>query len=444
MDEEALQWTRGEVWARAFPDAPPGELERFRVANIDKPLEAKRIYDWYRGWRRAEGSAARVAASAARVPNFHFVTVGGRTPLGDKILLVEGARFDPSVDPAAYVALICLRMDEAFRANDDGKVVVLIDCRGGARWPNPPARKIVPLLRRIASVVPNVYPERLRNILVYPLVPWIGRLARGSMRMLDRVTRDKVVLMDGLEGHYAPAPEALRDHVTHDLVPPHAADRHAVLRGGAPCIDIVVAEGPVAPTEAECAPPPPELDDRSPRKRPSRSASSSSPVAAMAKAASSLARRKSWHPRRWTGRSRSKDGAADPADALDDEPFRPTEPLRPRPEAGRSPPRKKESRRTVAWHDDDDYLVALSRVDSPPESPDLDQKEEPPAPTLTSVFAGFVEALNAALAADDRDRVDTEVLDDDERWREAVLATPPNAPLPPPPPRETTPDTPRR
>ena len=34
-----------------------------------------------------------------------------------------------------------LRMDEAFRANDDGKVVVLIDCRGGARWPNPPARK---------------------------------------------------------------------------------------------------------------------------------------------------------------------------------------------------------------------------------------------------------------------------------------------------------------
>ena len=110
MDEEALQWTRGEVWARAFPDAPPGELERFRVANIDKPLEAKRIYDWYRGWRRAEGSAARVAASAARVPNFHFVTVGGRTPLGDKILLVEGARFDPSVDPAAYVALICLRM----------------------------------------------------------------------------------------------------------------------------------------------------------------------------------------------------------------------------------------------------------------------------------------------------------------------------------------------
>ena len=47
----------------------------------------------------------------------------------------------------------------------------------------------------------------------------------------------------------------------------------------------------------------------------------------------------------------------------------------------RSPPRKKESRRTVAWHDDDDYLVALSRVDSPPESPDLDQKEEPPAPT---------------------------------------------------------------
>ena len=110
MDEEALQWTRGEVWARAFPDAPPGELERFRVANIDKPLEAKRIYDWYRGWRRAEGSAARVAASAARVPNFHFVTVGGRTPLGDKILLVEGARFDPSVDPAAYVALICLRI----------------------------------------------------------------------------------------------------------------------------------------------------------------------------------------------------------------------------------------------------------------------------------------------------------------------------------------------
>ena len=102
--------------------------------------------------------------------------------------MVEGARYDASTDPMAYVALLCLRMDEVLRVDDSSRVVVMIDCRGGGDWPNPSARKLVPLMRLTANLIPNVYPERLRNILVYPLAPWIGRLARGSMAMLDKLS----------------------------------------------------------------------------------------------------------------------------------------------------------------------------------------------------------------------------------------------------------------
>jgi len=127
---------------------------------------------------------------------------------------VEGARYDPAVDPACYVALVVEKMDAALGADDDSRVVILVDCRGGDGWPNPTARRLLPLLKHTAAIIPNVYPERLRNVLVYPLAPWIGRIARGFVAMLDVATRDRVVLVDGKDGDAAPAPQALSAHVT--------------------------------------------------------------------------------------------------------------------------------------------------------------------------------------------------------------------------------------
>jgi hypothetical protein len=85
-------------------------------------------------------------------------------------------------------------------------------------------------MRAACDVIPKVYPERLRKVIVYNLptiVTWILHLV---LRLVDKVTRDKIVLFNGSDGKTAPCPEDLKKHVQHlGVVPDHARFRHTSL-----------------------------------------------------------------------------------------------------------------------------------------------------------------------------------------------------------------------
>ena len=68
---------------------------------------------------------------------------------------------------------------------------MLVDCRREPGWPNPSARKLAPLLRQTAALVPNIYPGRFAKIILYPLPPLAARLARAAMRVLDARVREE-------------------------------------------------------------------------------------------------------------------------------------------------------------------------------------------------------------------------------------------------------------
>jgi len=229
----------------SFPGAEEVELERFAAARSSAE-EAKALYERYHRWRAGEGSPSSLEARASAVVDRGFVTAVAVSE-ERALVLVEGARYDLSIDADAYVALICSELDAVLSASSRRRLVVLLDVRGGKGWPNPPAWNLVPFVRKCNALIPNVYPERLETILVYPLPTFLRYIGNMVLALLDPVTRAKVVLLgaathedllgDDLTLKHCgactiPAPAAalraslggqhLLDHMPH-----HARNRHA-------------------------------------------------------------------------------------------------------------------------------------------------------------------------------------------------------------------------
>ena len=118
----------------------------------------------------------------------------------------------------------------------------------------------MPFLRACASIIPDVYPERLRKVVVYPLPGWAKTLIGLVKKLLDPVTRDKIVLLRGDDSRDAPCPAGLVKHVAHGQLPPHARARHAaLLPAAAPAAATAPPPAPPAPApRPEPAAPPPE------------------------------------------------------------------------------------------------------------------------------------------------------------------------------------------
>ncbi|KAH8066614.1 hypothetical protein JL722_1061 [Aureococcus anophagefferens] len=116
-----------QALTETYPDAPAAELRRFADARPDSQEDALALYAKYLAWREADGSAAALAEAAA--PLGGTISEGfaslARTA-GDRVLLVEGARYDSAFDHAAYVALLCSHMDAACAAADANRVIALV------------------------------------------------------------------------------------------------------------------------------------------------------------------------------------------------------------------------------------------------------------------------------------------------------------------------------
>ena len=231
------------ILRRHFPAAPRAELKRFADARPDGG--AVEFYRAYQRWRLDEGSnealqrrAAPLVVGGETSPS-RFIALGDRLATddgvgkrGDRVVLVEGARFDPAhISSSSYAAHVCRTLDAALASDDASQFVVLIDCRAGKGWPNHGATAFWPLIRELARTVPDCYPERLRCVVVYPLPRWARVSLATATYLLPSKTRQKVWAVAGDDSRRAPVPEEIREKAPLVLraVPAHAADRHGTV-----------------------------------------------------------------------------------------------------------------------------------------------------------------------------------------------------------------------
>ena len=231
------------ILRRHFPAAPRAELRRFADARPDGG--AVEFYRAYQRWRLGDGAAETLQRKAAPLvvggdssPS-RFIALGDRLATddgvgrrGDRVVLVEGARFDPAhISSSAYAAHVCRTLDAALASDDASQFVVLIDCRAGKGWPNHGATAFWPLIRELARTVPDCYPERLRCVVVYPLPRWARVSLATATYLLPAKTRQKVWAVAGDDSRRAPVPEEIREKapIVLNAVPAHAADRHGTV-----------------------------------------------------------------------------------------------------------------------------------------------------------------------------------------------------------------------
>lgn len=233
-----------------FPDEPENEVRRFARAR-DSFDESKKMYKQYRKWRRHQGRPELLVEASAKADP-RFLSTGGLDEDGDAVVLVEGARFQTGHNDA-YSALICARLDSVLPPVSLRRLVVLVDVRPGKGWPNHPPTRFVSFIKDVASLVSNMYPERLKTIVVYPL-PSVLTFVLSSciLAVLDKVTRDKVKILgygtqqqqldrsrdDKLQSPTSPSTPKkrrvvdpcpatdLNKLVSLDMLPVHARSRH--------------------------------------------------------------------------------------------------------------------------------------------------------------------------------------------------------------------------
>ena len=211
-----------------FPSAHPTEVARFAAARPAAD-EAVALYTNYRAWRDGDGAPAALEKAAAAVSGDgreKLITVGGRTAGGDRVVLFVGARYDTEVAVEAYAAYVCAKLDSLLAEDDAEKLFVLVDCRPQPGWRNPSVLGHIPLMRALATHVPNMYPERLRRIVVYPLPGWFTYMLGTITALLSADTRAKLCFLAGDEALGSPVPAELADHVTRAMLPEEAAPLH--------------------------------------------------------------------------------------------------------------------------------------------------------------------------------------------------------------------------
>merc|ERR1712241_389387 len=96
---------------------------------------------------------------------------------------------------------------------------VLVDVRLYEGAPNILAPNHVPYLQSLARILPKFYPERLKQLVVYPMPFYATPLWAVVSRFLDDATRKKILLLKGQVNIGAPCPADLGDIVDVDRLP---------------------------------------------------------------------------------------------------------------------------------------------------------------------------------------------------------------------------------
>mmetsp|Transcript_12853 Transcript_12853/g.14503 ORF Transcript_12853/g.14503 Transcript_12853/m.14503 type:complete len:458 (+) Transcript_12853:208-1581(+) len=116
----------------------------------------------------------------------------------ERILQFLPAQIDIKIaDEAVYALCIALYLDKKLRRNSTEKIAVTIDVRPGHGWKNPPAKALIPFIKKVVSLLEMYFPERLSRSLVFPLPRAAAALWHFVKVFLDPNTASKIVIISG-------------------------------------------------------------------------------------------------------------------------------------------------------------------------------------------------------------------------------------------------------
>jgi hypothetical protein len=175
----------------AFPNQPADVLRRFSIARSHDVAQSTEMLSTHIAWREAnlpidpESCAAELAKCK--------VFTHGFDNEGRPIVYWWGKRHDPSdSDLEEVIKSLLLRIEEALQnapEESDGKFVLLLYLSG------PKHQFDVPLIKRLAPILQNNYPERLHRALIYPGTTLAQTLWTMVKYFINPITREKIVVV---------------------------------------------------------------------------------------------------------------------------------------------------------------------------------------------------------------------------------------------------------
>jgi hypothetical protein len=171
-------------------DVPEAEWKRFLDARDGDEEAASEMLRAHLAWREATLPLASGAPSlGSGLPP--LLVCDGHARSGHRVMVMIAAMYDPELgDIDTYVKAIAAKFDETLDRHGSEKLMILADVRGGDGWANPPASSTVPFLRALATLMSANFPERLHQLVVFP-VPWVASSLWFIVKQFldDRVAR---------------------------------------------------------------------------------------------------------------------------------------------------------------------------------------------------------------------------------------------------------------
>lgn len=202
------------------------EWTRFLSARRGDAAAASAMWSVHAEWRLLHLPLAADAPFFGRGLPDHLVMLQARCKSGGRVLLCLAAMWDPSLGSTAeYTLAIAAFLDGHLARDSDERITILVDCRGGVGWPNPPPS--LSHSRDIAHMLRAHFPERMLRIVVFPM-PWIvSAVWLGASRALGSRAAARARLLTGTSSKQAPLPQGLSEYLGDDALAECEAAREA-------------------------------------------------------------------------------------------------------------------------------------------------------------------------------------------------------------------------
>ena len=143
------------------------------------------------------------------------------------MLYSQGGRYVPSIPLPTYLLAVPHLALSLYPYSVPGKILILIDSRASPGWPNPPATKMLPLIRDVNNLLMLHFPDRVERVILYPL-PGIMRTVWNAISKLLEERNRKLILVLAEKN----AMLRLQEFITLDAFPEDARDMHQGVSNG--------------------------------------------------------------------------------------------------------------------------------------------------------------------------------------------------------------------
>ena len=130
-----------------------------------------------------------------------------------KIVIVYGAMCDLDFDADDYIHATADFLHANLDNNHDEKFTILVDVRPGEGWKDPAPLQFIPLIQAINTQMSANYPERVQDIVIFPMPWWAVTIFNMVTLFMDPLTAEKMSMLAGPALIDSPEPDGLEEYV---------------------------------------------------------------------------------------------------------------------------------------------------------------------------------------------------------------------------------------